>query len=129
MHAFHVEMRHCDTTAVGICSPELRQARKALEEARGLRSRAVPANMALPGLHRGGPYTGSWSPRGGKLGCGLSWILESTLNFFHMGSGMSLAPTYNSVPKCSHLFPFYCPAGKIKDTPHHSQALFSLGLW
>lgn len=48
MHAFQVEMRHFDTTAVGICSPELRQARKALEGPWGLRSCAAPASMALP---------------------------------------------------------------------------------
>lgn len=82
MHAFHVEMRHLDVTAVGIHSPELRQAQKALEKAWGLHSCAAPANMALSGLQQGGPYTVYQSPRGGKLGCGFSWILESTHNFF-----------------------------------------------
>ena len=100
MHAFHVEMRHLGATAVGIRSPELRQAQKALEKAWGLHSCAAPANMALSGLQQGGPYTAYQSPRGGKLGCGFSWILESTqvLTIFLHGLRYELAPKYNRVP-------------------------------
>lgn len=59
--------------------PELRQARKSLEEEWGLRICAVPANVAL---HWDVLILGHEDPEKVKLGGGLSWVLESTHNFF-----------------------------------------------
>jgi len=120
-------MRHFDTTSIGIYSPELRQAQKAVEDARGLRSCAKPVNMALPGLYRGGPYTGSWSPRGDKLGCGLSWVLGSTHNVFAWAQiGIQFSNEIGSPVLTS--VSFVLTAGKTEDTSHCSQALLSAGL-